>query len=145
MVSKAWVRSVAAFAAVASISGCASAELPTSAAPSPTAPITRPADSQSLRSLGVRNGPADFYVPDDVVVVIRIDQPNVVTLVFREPTADELVSFFVANVEQLGFELVSHTDETVLFRNAGYDGAFASGGGEAGLTLRNLDPSVGPE
>lgn len=113
--------------------------------PSSTAAFTYPAGTRNLASFGFAHGPREFYVPTDVSLVRGIDQTNVVTLVVSQPDAETMAKFLVDNVESMGFELVSHTADTVVFKNDAWDGAFAAGGGIAGLTLRNLDPSVGPK
>lgn len=119
-------------------SGCGAA------APEPSRPSAQPVSTAvpsggtSLRQLGFANGPAGFSIPAEVLVAERVDQPNVVTLVLKAPSSSRIAAYLRANLPAMGFEVVGDKDDSLVFRDATYDGAFTAANDVSGLTLRRV-------
>lgn len=119
------------------LTGCSTAgPLP----PEPTAPassVSIPSGGRTLRELGFRNGPIDrLSAPADAMLHLRVDQPNVVTLVFSQPAAPALLTYYRAALPAAGFTIGADGGGGLRFSDAQWDGSFASGTDLAGLTLR---------
>lgn len=119
------------------LAGCSAAE-PQPPGPTPAAPSASiPSGGRTLRELGFRNGPLDrLSVPAQAVLQLRVDQPNVVTLVFSQPAAPALLSYYRAALPAAGFTITADGGGGLRFDDAAWDGSFASGTDLAGLTLR---------
>ena len=91
----------------------------------------------SLTSLGFRNGPtAEVFVPKGAEISYRVDQPNVVTVIFAEPDGAELVRFYSASLPARGFVVTGFSADSLTFSRPGWEGSFTSTSDVSGLTLR---------
>lgn len=123
---------------VLTASGC-SAGAAGEASPTSTAPVasaTIPADGIDLRALGFLNGPgAQFSIPRDSVLTMRIDQENVVTMIFADPSGEALRAYFVRALPEAGFTIDGTAADALTFTGHGWSGSFVTGK-ESAVTLR---------
>lgn len=121
----------------AGISGCAATRPQTPPRPSPPiAVVTPPPDGVLLRNLGFSNGPDGFSLPVGCVIIERVDQPNVVSLVVQEPDASRVAEYLRKSLPTLGFTISEDRNGSLLFADKHFDGAFTSSGEISGLALR---------
>jgi hypothetical protein len=123
---------------VLGVSGCgagaAGEARPTSTVP--VASATIPADGIDLRGLGFLNGPkTQFSIPRDSVLTMRIDQENVVTMIFAEPSGESLREYFVRVLPAAGFTIEGTAADALTFSGHGWSGSFVTGT-ESAVTLR---------
>lgn len=96
-----------------------------------------PQGAVSLATLGFVNGPkADVFVPDGAEISYRIDQPNVVTMIFSAPSGGELVAFYSASLPARGFVVTGSSEDSLTFTRPGWEGSFTSTAEVSGFTLR---------
>lgn len=123
---------------VLAVSGCGAGGVgetrPTS--PVPVASATIPADGIDLRALGFLNGPrTQFSIPRDSVLTMRIDQENVVTMIFADPSGEALRAYFVRALPAAGFTIDGTSVDALTFTGNGWSGSFVAGK-ESAVTLR---------
>ncbi|MGA4508332.1 hypothetical protein ACQB6R_10470 [Propionibacteriaceae bacterium G1746] len=117
------------------LSGCAAAD---SQATSSTHAVatSAPAGGQLLRERGIVHGPAGFSLPARVTPTRVIDQPNVVTLVFRPDDAQAVLDWLLTHGAGMGIQGVETGNGSMVFTVQGWDGGFTTSTEIAGLTLR---------
>lgn len=137
-------------AASCAVAGCTAAvadsTVPASTAPASTASASaevaiptrsaRPADSLGLAAYGLIHGPAAFGLPAGLLVEERVDQPNVVTLIFTPDSAATLAGWLTTHLEGMGYRVDASSHDSVVFTGSGWSGAFTGDSQIAGLTLR---------
>lgn len=139
-----WSHAVALLIVAGALSGCGAAAGAgsSSGSPAPVAPVASaslPAGGALLTDAGITHGPAGFSVPAGLVVDKVIDQSNVVTLIMDDTQGARLEAYLRANLAAMGFQITGDVPGSLLFAAPGWEGAYTSGGGIAGLTLR-LNP-----
>ncbi|WP_036920471.1 hypothetical protein [Propionicicella superfundia] len=108
----------------------------TPASPGASVAVTIPSDGITLRALGFSNGPGTaFSIPHGSVLTSRIDQENVVTMVFAEPSGETLRAYLVRALPAAGFTIAATADDALTFAGHGWSGSFV-GGAESAVTLR---------
>lgn len=105
-------------------------------APSSTPRASAPDGGQLLSDRGIRNGPAGFSIPADIVALRTIDQPNVVTLVVASADGRRLVTYLSEHRDALGLREVVSREGSMTFLVQGWEGAVTTSPELAGLTLR---------
>ncbi|MGJ6981375.1 hypothetical protein ACSDQ9_12730 [Aestuariimicrobium soli] len=90
----------------------------------------------TLRAMGLVNGPADVTLPTDLTPVRVIDQPNVVTLIVRAADASRVQTHLEATLPAAGFTVDASSQDSLLFHDSVWDGAWTSSDELAGLTFR---------
>lgn len=105
--------------------------------PGPPVAVARPPDGVSLRQLGFTNGPVDaVFLPVGVQVTRKVDQVNVTTALGPGDLGPAVYAYLKRTL-QVGIWVVdTDRDTSLLFHNAGYDGAFTTNTDLWGLTLR---------
>lgn len=115
---------------------------PTTASPTAGSPGTEagvPDAAQSLTELGFEHAPPlQVWVPAGAVIAQRIDQPNVVTIVFSRPAGPELAAFYRTTLPLGGWSVSADANDSLVFGTQGWDGAFTASAQVSGLTLRRL-------
>lgn len=136
---------LAAGALVLGLAACGAEEQPVptierSASPTSTA---LPDGAVSLTTLGFRNGPTqEVFVPKSAELSYRVDQPNVVTLIFAQPSGPKLVEFYSISLPARGFTVTGFSADSLTFTRPGWEGSFTSTDEVSGLTLRRVsEPS----
>lgn len=131
-------RAAAGLLLVAVLAGCSALPGDGGATPSPvgSASVSAPADALSLRDLGFSNGPGDIWLPQQVVVVERVDLENNVTLVISEPSGAELAQWLRVHLLASGYEITADGQDSLLFSKESWQGAFTVTGGHSALSLR---------
>lgn len=129
-------RLVAGLVGILLLAGCASGQpaavTSTGAArPSPTPP----AGGVTLHELLFNHGPRDFWLPAQTAVTSRIDQPNVVTLT-ADPSQRRLLSGWLAGRLPTGWQVDANANDSMLFHNPDWQGAFTCSDDVCALTLR---------
>ncbi|GAB3624110.1 hypothetical protein GCM10027418_21940 [Mariniluteicoccus endophyticus] len=103
--------------------------------------VPRVEGSHTLAELGFVNGPSEFALPASTRLVQRVDQPNVVTLVFAAPAADVLGPWVAERALEGRWQVVVEGDGSLVVRRAAggatWEGAYASGPTPA-LTFRRV-------
>jgi hypothetical protein len=117
-----------------------------SAAPSASSATASPgtapsvvAGGISLRLLGFDHGPIDaFSVPAASVVVVRVDQPNAVTVVMSEPSPAEIAAYYQRALPAAGFTITADdpATHTLTFAGHGWTGAVTGEGDTTAAALR---------
>lgn len=97
------------------------------------------APGESLAALGFLHGPQGFTVPTGLDVRQSVDQSNVVTLVVPADQGPELLGYLEARLPAAGYTITARSADSLVFGNAGWQGAFTMSDSLAGLTLRRLD------
>lgn len=125
-------------AALAGLSGCSAAGQPVPPSPSPSVAISVavPDGGVTLRDLGYTNAPDGFSVPNDVEITDRVDAHNNVTAVFSAPAGIEIAGYLRDHLPAMGFEVTADKNQSLLFNNGTWDGAFTTSGSTAALSLR---------
>ena len=132
-----WAAGIAMVGIVAA-TGCSAAPPPGPSSPStsPAAATTAPDGGVLLRDLGFANAPQGFSVPRESVISDRIDAANNVTAVFTAPEGDGIAAYLREHLGSMGFEITADKNQSLLFRNDAFDGAFTTAGSTAALSLR---------
>lgn len=119
------------------LAGCSAAPAPPTPAPTPTMVVTEvPDGGVLLSSLGYTHAPAAFSVPLGAEISDRIDAYNNVTAVFTAPPGQEVVEYLRANLPAMGFEITADRNQSMLFTDGHWQGAFTTSGSYAALSLR---------
>lgn len=79
-----------------------------------------------------------MWVPEGASVAQRIDQPNVVTLVFSAPRGAELAAFYRQTLPAGGWVVTADANDSLVFQAPGWEGAFTASTQVSGLTLRRV-------
>lgn len=114
------------------LTGCGAA--PSVEQPSPTPSVT--ASGLSLRESGFSHAPEAFTIPGNVAITRRVDQPNVVTALFSHDDGVAVLAHLTQQLPAMGFTIDRSGGDSLLFSNAGWDGAFTVSPDISGLTLR---------
>ncbi|PIE99230.1 MAG: hypothetical protein CR979_03340 [Propionibacterium sp.] len=120
-------------------SGCSAQRPQTPPIPSYPPPQSIPYNGATLAELGYKNGPANFHLPANLQILERVDQPNVVTLITEGSDAELIANYLRANLAEMGYQIIGDKDNSLVFKDDHYDGAFTVGNGIAGLTLRLVE------
>lgn len=134
-------RLTAVVIAVLSLAGCAGESSKPAESPAPQPSVAVPADGIKLTDRGYKNGPPSFSLPADAAVIDRVDQPNVTTMVFSDRDAARVLQYLRKNLVGMGFRIDADRNDSIIFSNSQYRGAFTSAGGIAGLTIRTASTS----
>lgn len=127
---------VVAIIALLALAGCA-AEAPTmQPATQPAETPSVPADGQAVAARGFKFAPAGLSVPAGAMIVEEIDQVNNVTIVFSAPTGAELAAYYRRTLPGLGFTIDADDNNSLLFSDDQWSGAFTASGAYSALTLR---------
>lgn len=118
------------------LTGCAAAPIEPPPTPSTNPSVAVPEGGVSLRDLGFRHAPEGLSVPADARISERIDQGNNVTVVFDQPSGDELIDYFRTALPELGFTIDEDANGAMLFHRDPWQGAFTSADGISALSLR---------
>lgn len=127
--------------ACVALAGCSAAPEAFAPTPGASAVATPGPDARSLRELGLRNGPEAFWLPREVTVRERIDQPNVVTLSFDASEGPALARYLSEHLAEMGWDVTADRNGSLLFTTDDWRGAFTTptageSAGLAALTLR---------
>ncbi|RCK68995.1 hypothetical protein DT076_13905 [Desertihabitans brevis] len=121
---------------VALLTGCSAAPAPTPP-PQPPASTVVVAGAVTLRELGLTHGPVDLVtLPEDVTVLERIDQPNVITLVLTAEDGPPSAAHLEQTLPDVGYTVDATGGGSLLFSGPGWSGAFTTSTEVSGLTLR---------
>lgn len=103
--------------------------------PAPSASVTAslPDDGQEL---SLQYAPTGFSIPDAAIVDQQIDQVNNVTVVFAAPTGAELAAYYRKVLPQMGFTITADANNSLLFENEHWKGAFTASGQTCAITFR---------
>ncbi len=109
--------------------------------PAPTmTPASQPAQSPSVpadgRALDLKYAPKGLSVPSAAMLVEQIDQVNNITLVFTAPTGAELAAYYREALPAMGFTITADRNNSLLFEDDQWHGAFTAAGTHSALTLR---------
>lgn len=103
-------------------------------------PASQPAETPPVpeggRLLDYEFAPAGLSVPADALLVEEIDQVNNITLVFSAPTGSELAAYYREALPELGFTITDDANNSLIFSDDQWDGAFIASGAYSALTLR---------
>ena len=127
-----------ALVAALTLTGCGAAQ-PVAPTPTPSPSITVsevPDGGVLLSSLGYSHAPQGFSVPLHSVISDRIDAYNNVTAVFTAPPGQDIVTYLRANLAGMGFEITADRNQSMLFTDGHWQGAFTTSGSYAALSLR---------
>ncbi|HQD21483.1 MAG TPA: hypothetical protein PKY27_04425 [Arachnia sp.] len=130
-------RILLALAVVLVLTGCAGA--PVVAPPSPparTAPAAAPEGGVFLTDLGFTNAPAGFSVPSSAILDQGTNAVNNITAIFTGPTGADTAAYLRAALPEVGFEITADGDDSLLFTDGAWRGAFTATGPLSALTLR---------
>jgi hypothetical protein len=130
--------------AVLALGGCTSGEAPpvppaTTAAPSPSAAVTVPADGVTLRSLGYLNGPVEqFTLPRTTLITAAVDQTNNVTAVLTSPPPIDVAAYLRRALPATGFTITADDPGTLAltFAGHGWTGSFTGSAATSAILLR---------
>ena len=132
-------RSVAfALALWCGLAGCAGGTpSPSPSVPSSPAAVSQPSGGVSLRQLGFSNGPVDtVFLPTSVTVTRRVDQVNVTSAFGPAADGPSVVAFLRRTLPAAGWTVDTDAGGSLLFHDAGHDGAFTQSADLWALTLR---------
>ncbi|MFT3887363.1 MAG: hypothetical protein QM713_04265 [Arachnia sp.] len=130
-------RILIALVSVVLLAGCAGA--PVADPPSPpakTAPATVPDGGVFLTALGFTYAPAGLSVPASSILDQGTNATNNITAVFTGPGGAEIADYLRANLPAAGFEITADADDSLIFTDGAWQGAFTATGPLAALTLR---------
>lgn len=120
-------------AATLTVVGCGAAEPTMQPAPSASVAVSVP---DGGRPVQLEYAPTGLSVPSDAIVEQEIDQVNNVTLVFAAPTGAELAAYYRAALPQMGFTITADNNNSLLFENEHWQGAFTASGQTCAITFR---------
>ena len=103
--------------------------------PAPSASVTA-AVPDGGRPVQLEYAPTGLSVPADAIVEQEIDQVNNVTLVFAAPTGAELAAYYRAALPQMGFTITADKNNSLLFENEHWQGAFTASGQTCAIPFR---------
>ena len=130
-------RNLLALAVVLVLAGCSGA--PVSTPPSPparTAPAAAPDGGVFLTDLGFTNAPAGVSIPASAILDQGTNAVNNITAVFTGPSSAETAAYLRAALPEVGFEVTADGDDSLLFTDGAWQGAFTATGPLSALTLR---------
>lgn len=126
-------------AAAVVLSGCGAADAQTSPSSPASSSSPQPApDGATLRSLGLSHAPATITVPREATITRRIDQPNVVTVLFAGGDAKPVLAHLTKNLPGEGFTITHSGGDSLIFTAPGWEGAYTASADLSGLTLRRV-------
>lgn len=127
---------LAGLAALA-LAGCAAAPAAPTAPPSAaTVASTAPDGGVLLRDAGFANAPAGFSVPASALITDRIDAANNVTATFSQPGGAEIAAYLREHLPAMGFTVTADGNDSLLFTDGHWDGAFTVSTDISALSLR---------
>lgn len=121
--------------AAALVTGCSAAP-PDSSTSSSAPPSAAPRGGELLGARGIKHGPRGFSLPDDLIALRTIDQPNVVTLVLNPGDGPRVQGYLLEHAPAMGLTHVVSAEGSMTFLVDGWDGALTTSPDLAGLTLR---------
>lgn len=101
-----------------------------------TQPASTPEPPEGGKLLNYEFAPAGLSVPADALIVEEIDQINNITVVFSAPTGAELAAYYREALPELGFTIETDANNSLVFSDDQWDGAFTASGAYSALTLR---------
>jgi hypothetical protein len=110
-----------------------------SPAPTPTGPVSIPADGATLRSFGYTFGPVEqFSLPRSSVISAAVDQANNLTAVLSAPPAGEVAAYLRRALPAAGFTIAEDDPGalTLTFTGHGWRGSFTGNSSASALLLR---------
>lgn len=120
-------------AAALLLSGCGAAAPTMTPATQQAATPSIPADGKAL---SLRYAPAGLSVPETAIIEQQVDQVNNITLVFAAPTGAELAAYYRKVLPTMGFTITADRNNSLLFENAQWQGAFTASGSTCAITFR---------
>ncbi|EGG25852.1 arginine deiminase [Cutibacterium modestum P08] len=134
-------RVVVAVTALLVVAGCAPSHEGAVPGPAAASATPAPAGAETLADLGFKYGPRNFRLPKGLVVTLRVDHVNNVTLLTEPDTSGKVHDFLADNLSASGFTVTGNADGSLTFVSnrvdtKGWSGAFTSSDEAAGLTLR---------
>jgi len=107
--------------------------------PSPSAATpSLPPDGVYLVSLGVSFSPPGFSVPASAKMLDGYNSPDVVNAIYSGADGPAVHDYLVANLASMGFTITAQSSDSIVWQNAGWQGAFTMTADQAGLTLRRI-------
>ena len=128
-------RTAAGLLALLALAGCTTPP-PQPATPEVTWTADAPTDGVTLTQPGVRNGPAEFWLPSGLVIRDRIDLESNITVTITSPGGAELAAWLRRNLPAAGFEITADGQDSLLFRRGQWQGAFTVTAELSALSLR---------
>ncbi|MCG6567036.1 hypothetical protein [Tessaracoccus sp. ZS01] len=126
-----------ALVAALALVGCSAAPEPTPSAPESSPLVSdAPEGGVLLSSLGYVNAPEMFSVPLHASITDRIDSYNNVTAVFSSPSGQDIAAYLRENLASMGFTITADKNQSMLFTNGHWQGAFTTSDSFAALSLR---------
>ncbi|MSS45971.1 hypothetical protein FYJ43_07955 [Cutibacterium sp. WCA-380-WT-3A] len=135
-------RAVIAIAALLVVAGCTPSHQSTVPSPEAVSATPAPAGAETLADLGFQYGPRNFRLPKGLVVTMRVDHVNNITVLTEPDTSGNVHDFLADNLSASGFTVTGNANGALTFISnrddtKGWSGAFASSDEAAGLTLRH--------
>jgi len=90
-----------------------------------------------LSELGFRHGPDGFSIPTGVTPVGGADLTELVNVIFAPADGQTVYDYLVANLAGMGCRVTAQSSDSIVWVDAGWDGAFTMTTAQAGLTLRS--------
>lgn len=124
-------------ASLLAFGGCAATPPVTPRPTASPAAVPVPDGGVSLAQLGFKNPPAtSISVPSSALVTSRVDQENVLTATFIQPSAADLAGWLRTHLPEAGFRITADRGDSLVFTGPGWNGAFTAQGGVSALTVR---------
>lgn len=124
------------------LAGCSaapgfSADTPASPSPSMTAATpSLPPDGVFLTTLGFDNAPATFSIPAAAKPLDGADIPELINVIFDGADGPLVYDYLARNLAGMGFTITARSDDSLLWQDDTWQGAFTMTSQRAGLTLR---------
>lgn len=115
---------------------CASPRQDRSPLPSATQTARPAGTGPGLRELGFENGPSNVALPDGIVLEPSVDQPNVVTVFFNEPTPTVALARLRPSLQAAGFTITADGGGSLVFEGPEWTGGYTATGSLSALTFR---------
>jgi len=132
-----WLTAVVALAVLMGVSGCAAGTNPPTPTPTPTTLVT-PTTGRSLASAGFSNAIAErIWLPLGTKLTLTADQPNLITVVGDLDQADGVQAYLAQTLPGLGWTITAQGDGGLVFSQGVWQGGYARGTTNWGLTVRN--------
>lgn len=123
------------------LSGCSTASSGTGTVAngksSPSSYQSAPAGTVTLAALGWKNGPRERIVlPVGASIDRKVDQGNVITATGAPGMAEAVLKTLTETLQTYGWTITASGNGSLVFSDAGYDGAFTSDSAIWALTIR---------
>ena len=97
-----------------------------------------PSEGQSLERRGVKNPQAGLILlPEGTELVHLADQPNLIIAVGIESQAEEVRTYLMSTLPDLGWTITSSGEKAIVFSSSSWRGAYVEGSQSWALTIRN--------